>query len=70
MPKLKDAAVRNGVFQSYIGGSMWESNPPRRRLTAHIGFEDREAHQLPIYFHVKWPKRRAMRNKSGALLHS
>ena len=30
---------------------MWESNPPRTLLTPHTGFEDQEAHQLPIYPH-------------------
>ena len=36
----------------FTGGSMWESNPPRMLLTPHTGFEDQEAHQLPIYPHI------------------
>ena len=31
---------------------MWESNPPRRLLTANTGFEDQEAHQhlsIPLW---------------------
>ena len=30
---------------------MWESNPPGRLRAAYIGFEDRGAHQLPVYLH-------------------
>ena len=30
----------------------WESNPPGGLLTLHNGFEDRAAHQQPIYLHI------------------
>ena len=34
---------------------MWESNPPKRELTAITGFEDQEAHQhlsTPIFIFI------------------
>lgn len=31
----------------------WESNPPEELLTLHNGFEDREAHQQPIYLQIQ-----------------
>jgi hypothetical protein len=34
-------------FLLTIGGSMWESNPPRKLPTPHAGFEDQRAHQHP-----------------------
>ena len=30
------------------GESTWESNPPKKLLTPHTGFEDQEAHQHPF----------------------
>ena len=41
--------------RSLSGGSMWESNPPKRELTAITGFEDQEAHQhlsTPIFIFI------------------
>ena len=40
------------ILFKFTGGRMWESNPPRMLLTPHTGFEDQEAHQLPIYSHL------------------
>ena len=31
---------------------MWESNPPRTRLTPNTGFEDQGAHQLPYHAQI------------------
>lgn len=31
-----------------LGESTWESNPPKKLLTPHTGFEDQEAHQHPF----------------------
>lgn len=31
----------------YIGGNVWESNPPKKLLTPHAGFEDQREHQNP-----------------------
>lgn len=31
----------------YIGGNVWESNPPKKLLTPHTGFEDQREHQNP-----------------------
>jgi hypothetical protein len=39
--------LRLSAFWIKAGGSMWESNPPKRLLTAITGFEDQRAHQRP-----------------------
>lgn len=39
--------LRLSAFWINAGGSMWESNPPKRLLTAITGFEDQRAHQRP-----------------------
>ena len=44
--------MQKNIKYWFTGGSMWESNPPRMLLTPHTGFEDQEAHQLPIYPHI------------------
>lgn len=38
-------------FAFLFGGNIWESNPSGTGLAPHTGFEDQEAHQLPIYPH-------------------
>ena len=43
-PKTKNKKKRPKSL-IYYGGSMWESNPPKKLLTPHAGFEDQRAHQ-------------------------
>lgn len=40
--------------ESFSGERVWESNPPRTRLTPNTGFEDQGAHQLPNHAHITY----------------
>lgn len=41
------SAASTRQYAASFGGSMWESNPPKKLLTPRTGFEDQRAHQHP-----------------------
>jgi len=61
-PQIIDILIWNGIdIKGFIGGSVWESNPPCPFVTGNTGFEVRERHQSPIHspvIHYRIPYKR------------
>ena len=45
----KTDSFYNGKLTGIFGEGVWESNSPRTLYAPNTGFEDQEAHQVPIH---------------------